>query len=84
MKIDESQEKTFSAATLGQSVAAVDSEIGAGDVPRGIAQEEGDRAHEILRRAHLSDGDQRGPLVFEVGVFVEDLAGSVGAALADT
>jgi hypothetical protein len=61
---------------LGQSVTAVDAEVRAGDVPRGIAEQEGDGAHEVLGAAHFALRDEAGPFLGEDGVFVEDFLGA--------
>lgn len=63
----------FSGPRLGDSIATVDTEIGAGHVLAGVGQEEGDGAHEVLGLAHLALGDERGPLLAQVRVLVEDL-----------
>jgi hypothetical protein len=43
------------------------------DVETGITRQESDCAHEILRAAHLSDGNQRSPLLLELWVVIENL-----------
>ena len=58
-------------------VAAVDPQIGASDVARGLGQQEGDGAHEVFGLAHVALGDEGDPLPLEVGVFIEDLLGPV-------
>lgn len=60
---------------LSDGVPTVDPQLGAGDVARRIAQEVGDGAHQILRLAHFALGDQRGPVLEELGVVVEDFGG---------
>lgn len=62
---------------LRDGVATVDAEVGAGDIVGGIRQQEGHGAHKVLGRAHLALGDERGPLLLEVRVVVEDLLGAV-------
>lgn len=65
--------------SLGDGVATVDTQLGAGDVVGGITAEEGDSTHEVLWAAHLALWDEGGPLVGELGVVVEDLLGAVSA-----
>lgn len=60
---------------LGQGVAAIHPQVRAGDVLGGITEQEGNGAHEILRRSHLTGGDQGDPLVPQFRVLLEDLAG---------
>lgn len=45
------------------------------DITRGVRRQECDCAHEVLRLAHLPLGDERRPLLLQIGVVVEDLAG---------
>jgi len=66
------------ACRLGDGVAAVDANVGARDILRRVGQQEGDGAHEVLGLAHLALGDERGPLLLEVGVLVEDLLSEGG------
>ena len=62
---------------LGDGVSAVDSEVGAGDVFAGVAEQEGDRAHEVFRGTHLTLRDQGGPLAVQLWVVIEDFAGPI-------
>lgn len=62
---------------LSDGVASIDLQLGAGDVVGGFAQEIGDGAHQILRLAHFALGDQRGPVLEELWVVVEDFARAV-------
>lgn len=61
---------------LGDSVAAIDTQIRAQDVVGRIRQQEDDRAHQVLGPAHLALGDQGGPLLLQVGVVFEYLLGA--------
>lgn len=61
--------------SLGQGVAAVNAEIRTGDVLGRVGEEEGHGAHQVFGGTHLADGDERDPLIAELGVLVEDLAG---------
>lgn len=70
--------KAQAGKSLGHGVAAVDAELGTGDVFGGVGEEEGYGAHKIFGSTHFADGDEGGPLVAEFGVFVEDFAGAVG------
>lgn len=67
---------------LGQSVPAVDAEIRTGDVLGRVGEEEGHGAHQVFGCTHLADGDEGDPLIAELGVLVEDLAGPECIALA--
>lgn len=62
---------------LRQGVAAVDAEVRTGDVLGRVAEQEGDGAHEVFGGTHLTDGDEGGPLVAELGVFIENFAGAI-------
>lgn len=62
---------------LSDGVTTIDAEVGASDIVGGIGQQESHGAHEILGRAHLSLGYERGPLLLEVWVVVKDLLGAV-------
>lgn len=66
---------------LSKSVSAVDAEVGTGDVRSGIGQQERERAHQVGGVAHLTLGDERGPLLLELRLVVEDLLGAVCALL---
>jgi hypothetical protein len=61
---------------LRDSVATVNTQLGAGHVARSIGEEEGDGAHEVLGLAHLALRNERDPLLGELGVVVEDLFGA--------
>lgn len=61
---------------LSEGVATVDAEISTGYVPRSITKKEGNCTHEIFGSSHLAGGNERGPLVTEIGVLVQDLAGA--------
>lgn len=70
----------FSArACLGHSVTTIDANISTRHIAAGIGEQEGHRAHEVLRLSHLALGNERSPLLLEVGVLVEDLLGAVEA-----
>ena len=58
-------------------VATVDAQLGAGHVAGGVGEKEGDGAHEVLGLAHLALGDERDPLLGELGVLIEDLLGTI-------
>ena len=58
-------------------VAAVNAQVCSGDIAARIAEEVGDSAHEIFWLAHLTLGDQGGPVLVEVWVIIEDLLGSM-------
>lgn len=58
-------------------VAAVDAQVGAGDVGRGVAGEKDDGAFEVVRVAEARLGDERRPLVAQGRVVVQDLLGPV-------
>lgn len=51
-------------------VATVNAQLGTSHVARGVGEEEGDGAHEVLGLAHLALGDERDPLLGELGVLV--------------
>jgi hypothetical protein len=69
---------------LRDSVATVNTQLGAGHVARGIGKEESDGTHEVLGLAHLALRNEGDPLLGELGVVVEDLLGAVkGNRLAD-
>lgn len=65
------------ASLLGDSVATVNTEVGASDIVGGVGQKEGHGAHEVLGGAHLALGDEGGPLPLEGWVVVENLLGAV-------
>lgn len=67
---------TTTAPRLGDGVAAVDAQVRARDVRRSIAGQEHGSAHQVLRPAHLADGNERGPLALELRVVIEDLLGA--------
>ena len=62
-----------------QTVTTVNPQISTGDVRSSFTEQEGDGAHEILGVTHLAGGDERGPLLLEVWVLVEDLASPAGS-----
>lgn len=62
---------------LGDGVAAVDTDVSASGVHGRVRQQVVHRAHQVLGLAHAAHGDERGPLLLEVGVVVEDLLGAV-------
>lgn len=62
---------------LSQGVAAVDAEIRTGDVLGRVAEQEGDGAHEVFGGTHLPDGDEGSPLVAQLRVLIENLAGTI-------
>ena len=62
---------------LGDRVATIDAQVGTGDILRGVRQEEGHRAHQVDRLAHLSLRNQGDPLLLQVRVIVQDLLGAV-------
>lgn len=68
---------------LGDGVSTVNTEIGAGHVSGGVAEEEGHGAHQVFWATHLALWDEAGPLVGELGVVVKDLLGA-GISLAST
>lgn len=61
---------------LSQSVTTVDSQVGTGDILGSVTEQEGDGTHEVFGGTHLADGDERGPLLLQFGVLIEDLARS--------
>lgn len=67
----------FQCLSLGNGVTAIDAEIRTGHVRTGIGKQEGDGTHEILGLTHLALGNERGPLLLEVWVVVENLLGPV-------
>lgn len=46
------------------------------NVGTSVAREKSDSTHQILRTAHLSNGDERSPLLLKRWVVVKDLLGS--------
>jgi len=62
---------------LSQGVATVDADLSTGHVPGCVTQEEDNRTHEVLGVSHLAEGNQGSPLLAEVGILIEDLAGAV-------
>jgi hypothetical protein len=62
---------------LRDSVATVNTQLGAGHVARSIGEEEGDGTHKVLRLAHLALRNEGDPLLGELRVVVEDLLGAV-------
>ena len=62
---------------LGQGVSAINTEIRARDVPGSIAKEERYGTHQVLGRPHLSNGDEGGPLITELGILIQDLTGAI-------
>lgn len=63
---------------LRGGVATVNAQLSTGHVAGSVGEEEGDGAHEVLGLAHLALGDERDPLLGELGVLVEDLLCAVG------
>lgn len=47
------------------------------NIGAGIAGQEGDGTHQVLRASHFTDGDQRSPLLLQIWVVVKNLLGSV-------
>jgi hypothetical protein len=62
---------------LRDSVATVNTQLGAGHVARSIGEEEGDGTHKVLRLAHLALRNERDPLLGKLGVVIEDFLGAV-------
>lgn len=58
---------------LSAGVAAVDTQICAGDVAGRITAQEGDGTHQVFGTAHLALGDQADPLGRELRVVVQNL-----------
>ena len=67
----------YNITASSQSVASIHPEISTSDILGRITEQEGDGPHEVFRVSHLSGGDQRGPLLFQFRVFVQDLARSI-------
>lgn len=65
-------------ANLGRGICAVNPDVGAVYILGGIRQQEGNRSHEIFGLAHLALGNERNPLLLEIGVLVENLFRPVG------
>lgn len=63
--------------SLSQGVATVDADLSTGHVPGCVTQEEDNRTHEVFGISHLTEGNERSPLLAEVGVLIQDLAGAV-------
>lgn len=57
-----------------QSITTINPQISTIDVRSGLTEQEGDGAHEILGGTHLAGGNERGPLLLELLVLVQDLA----------
>ena len=55
---------------LRGGVATVNAQLSTGHVAGSVGEEEGDGAHEVLGLAHLALGDERDPLLGELGVLV--------------
>jgi len=64
------------AASLSAGVCTIDAQVSAIHVQTGIAGQERDGAHEILRAAHLTDRNEGSPLLLELWVIIEDLLGA--------
>lgn len=62
---------------LCQGVSAINTEIRARDVLGSIAKEECYGTHQVLGRPHLSNGDEGGPLITELGILIQDLTGAI-------
>lgn len=62
---------------LSKGIATIDTEFSTGDVPGGITQKEGDCTHEVFGSPHLANRNERSPLIAEVGILIQDLAGSI-------
>jgi hypothetical protein len=62
---------------LGDSVTAINTEVGTSDVGARIGEEEGDGTHEINGLTHLTLGDKGSPLLLELWVVIENLLGPV-------
>lgn len=60
---------------LGDGVTAIHAQIGSGHVPSSVGEKICHGAHQIFRLAHLALGDQRCPVLVEVGVIVQDFLG---------
>ena len=71
----------WTCTSLGRGVATVNAQLGAGHVAGGVGEEESDGAHEVLRLAHLALGNERDPLLGELGVLVKDLLGAIETKL---
>lgn len=66
---------------LNDRVPAVDPELRPRDEARGVGQQEGDGARQVLRLAHAGHGGAADPLLLEVGALVEDLLGAATCVL---
>lgn len=62
--------------SLGHSVPAINAKLRTSNVLRSIAKQESHGAHQILRCTHLSSRDKRSPFIAELGVLVENFAGT--------
>lgn len=62
---------------LGDSVAAIDAEVGASDIASCITAKESNGTHKVFGAAHLALWDERDPLLCKLRVVVEDLLGAV-------
>ena len=49
------------------------------DVETGVTGQKSNCTHKVLRPAHFSDRDQRGPLLLELWIIIEDLSGTIAS-----
>ncbi len=63
-----------SSMILGDGIASINPQLGAGNVTRSLTQEESDRSHQILGLPHFPLWDQRGPVLEQLWVVVKNFA----------
>lgn len=61
--------------TLSDGITTIHAQIGSSHVVRSIREEIGDGAHQVFRVTHVSLGNQRRPVLVEIGFVVQDFLG---------